>query len=891
MSGSPILAEKEKNNFPKSTGEAGIGSAFSELKRSKQDLVDRFSEGKIKENFHEYYSEIVDQYFRATIQESKAGQGLFKSKIPFALVAVGGYGRKELCLYSDIDILILFNKKIPGSAKHLTEEIFYPLWDLGMDLGYGVRTIKDCISLSRDDFEVLTSLMDARFLCGDSLLYLNLIEDLEKKVINKKSTVFGRWLEDLDKIRMNTFGDASHLLEPNLKEGIGGLRDYHHILWMAKAFFNIRDSKELEYLGKLTYKEYQELEERVKFIIFIRNHLHLLSGRKNDRLSFEYQEKIAGRLGYKKQKKIPAVEQFLGRLHSCMESVKILRHSFHLTYTPKKGRSTRNGFEPENIIKGIHIYQNELVFNSATDILSDPFLLMDIFEQSSKLECPISMESRRLVKEFLYVVDDDFRRSPRASKSFLSIINNKNTIETLDQMFETSFLDAFIPEFGAIRDRVQFDAYHIFPVGRHIIKTVSYLKNIARENDLLLVDTFSDLTNHEYLLLAGLFHDIGKTGKGHAKRGIKITRNILERINYPAELTLEILFLVENHLLLAETATRRDLNDEKVIVNCARIIGNIDRLKSLYLLTWADSKATGPRAWNEWIGNLVQELFFKILHVLEMGELATPDSSQKVNKIKKSLRRMTSDSLDKEELDRLFNIMSPRYKLNTPVDDIARHIEMISGMGKNIVNNKPKIFSLDIKKDIQGHYWKVTFISKDRPGLFSDIAGVMALNNINILSSNIYTWADGTVVDIFSVTKPLDSINPEETWKRIEKDLENTFSGKLALSYRLSKKSVPSLLSGPTKPKLLPPEVIVDNKSSDFFTLVEVFASDRVGLLYLITRTLFELRLDILIAKTGVKGDQIADVFYIRDLDGQKVEDEDQVKELKKALLHQLSQN
>ena len=205
---------------------------------------------------------------------------------------MGGYGRKELSLHSDIDILILFGSKIPSSAKGLTEDILYPLWDVGLELGYGTRTIKDCLRLSKDDFEVLTSMMDARFLCGDSPLFLDLMANLQKKFVSKRKTVFGRWLEDLYQIRMDTNGDASSVLEPNLKEGIGGLRDYHHILWIAKAFFSLMAPRDLEYSGKLSHKEYLGMRNYLRFIWLARNHLHQLSGRRNDRLDFEYQEKI-----------------------------------------------------------------------------------------------------------------------------------------------------------------------------------------------------------------------------------------------------------------------------------------------------------------------------------------------------------------------------------------------------------------------------------------------------------------------------------------------------------------------------------------------------------------------------------------------------------------------
>ena len=862
-------------------------SPLEALRESREHLVSDFLEGKVSFSFQEEYSEIMDYYFRMTLQESITGQALFKKGIPFALVAVGGYGRNELCLYSDIDILILFNKNIPAQAKALTEEIFYPLWNIGMELGYGVRTVKDCLSLSKDDFEVLTSLIDIRFVGGDSPLYLTLAEELQKKVIRKSASSFVKWLHELNKVRMKTFGDASHLLEPNLKEGIGGLRDYHHILWMAKAFLGVKEPEELEHLAKFSPEEYKDLKDCVSFIHLVRNHLHQLSGRKNDRLNFEHQEKIARRLGYKNQPKFPAVEQFLGRLHSGMESIKTLHRSFLSIHTPQRHRDTAKTSTRE-ISRGVHLSDNELNFASNAVIVKDPGILMEIFKNSCHLGLPLSLEARRQVKKFSYLVDEDFMRSQRAFQGFLNIMNSPNTVDTLDQMFETGFLDAYIPEFSAIRDRVQFDAYHIFPVGRHVLETVANLKNLAKEKDLFLFDIFADIKSHEHLFLAGLLHDIGKTGKGHARRGAQTARNILERMGCPEKWIEEIAFQITHHLLLAETATRRDLDDEKIIIQTARIIGDIDRLKVLYLLTWADSKATGPRAWNEWTANLVQELFFKILHILESGELATPDSSQIISRLKSRLRRKTAEDISHGDFERLFDLMPTRYKLSTAIVDIMRHMELVLRFEDEVSGGDTISFVLDTKENKTGGFWQVSFVGRDRPGLFSDIAGVMALNNINILSSNIYTWRNGTAVDIFYVTKPLDPLHPHATWDKVESLLKRAFSGKVSLSHSLTQKAAPSVLTEAGKPKL-PPEVVIDNHSSDFFTLIEVFASDRIGLLYLITHTLFELKLDIRIAKIGMKGDQTADVFYVRDLDGQKVEDDGRVNKIKNSLLYQLS--
>ncbi len=861
-------------------------SAFEELKETKAVLVNNLSADPSLENFQESYTEIIDQYFRTRLEESETGHGLFKKKRPFTFVAVGGYGRKELCLHSDIDVVILFGPKIPEEAKKLVDEIFFPLWDLGLDLGYGIRTMKDCLSLGKDDFEVLTSMMDSRFICGDSPLYLSLMESLHKKVVAKKSTAFSRWLEDQDKIRMLKFGDASYLLEPHLKEGIGGLRDYHHILWNSKAHFELRAPRDLEYYGKLSHNEYGELNEGLGFIWLVRNHLHFLSGRKNDQLYFDYQEAIAETLGYKDTIGISGVEQFLGKLHACMTSVKSLHKSFVNTHLPKRGLN-KKGSKPETVSSGLALYQGEIYFDSSTAILSNPLLLMEIFEKCAVLGCRPSLASRRLIREFSYLVDDAFRTSNKAARSFFNILNNKYTTSTLDQMFETGFLEFYIPEFAEIKDRVQFDAYHMFPVGRHSLETLRHLKEITNRKELLLQDILSELPDPQTLFLAALLHDIGKKGKDHSRKGAAIAGMILKRLSYDGKKMENTLFLIRHHLLLAETATRRDLNDEKVVVLCARTIRDPERLRMLYLLTWADSNATGPKAWNEWISNLVQELFFKIMHILEKKELATDHASQKVKNTHSQVRRWTAGQASAPDLDKFFDVMTPRYVLNIRPHEIVRHISLVEKLREKLQRVASSAFVFDAKQNSTDDHWEVVFSAKDRPGLFSDLAGVLSLNNINIFSADIYTWRDGTAVDIFRVSRPLDPIHPEDTWKKVEKDLGNTFKGKLSLAYRLGQKAEPSILSDRKKPSR-PSKAVIDNKASDFFTLIEVFADDRVGLLYDITRTLFELRLDIRIAKIATKVDQVADVFYVSDLEGQKVEDEGQLKKIKEALKYKL---
>ena len=867
-----------------------MASPAEELKNARTELLSRFSSGEVSETFQENYSEIVDHYFRRSVQESQAGSLLFKDKSPFALVALGGYGRRDLCIHSDIDVLILFDSKVPSSAKRLAEDLFYPLWNMGLDLGHGIRGIKDCLTLASENHEALTAMMDGRFLCGESPLYLALMERFAKKVLRKKAPAFSRWLQEQDQMRMAIFGDASCLLEPNLKEGIGGLRDYHHLLWLAKAFFHLRAPKDLEYSGLLSHREYMDLENHLKFIHLVRNQLHKEAARRNDRLTFDYQERIALALAFKDQDGLLAVEQFLGQLHASMASIKSLHRSFVFTHFPGSRSSGLRAGRSESLTAPFYIDQGEILFPSATAILSDPFLLLEIFVEGANAGRPLSLESKRLIREFLYLVDDRFRTSERAARGFLSILNPPKAFDALDQMLETGFLRALIPEFGPVQDRVQFDHYHLFPVGRHLLQTVRHLKTLHQERDILLADIFLDLPDPEPLFVAALFHDIGKTGKDHATKGAALVRTILKRFGYDRKKTETVHFLVYHHLLLAETATRRDLNDEKVVVQCAEKVGTVERLKMLYLLSWADGKATGPRAWNDWIANLVLELFFKILHILERGELATPDASRKMRRSLQQVRNQLGDQLSSVDQERLFDVMPPNYLIETGPRAIAQHLALYADLRGARAKDPDRAFCLEAEPEPSSSTYEVTFLAKDRAGLFSDVAGVMALNNINILSARIYTWRDGTAVDIFTVTPPLDPIRTDEIWKKIRKDLAQTFQGNLSLSEHLRQKAEPTLLS---RKAILNRQtrVLMDNETSDFFTLIEVFTHDRIGLLYQITNTLFALGIDIRVAKIATKGDLVADVFYVLDLEGQKVLEQEKADKIREALLQALSTN
>ena len=869
---------------------------FEQLKASRKQLIELFQNGLATKSFHEDNTALIDQYFQDSIQENLVGKAFAQQDIGFSFIAIGGYGRRELCLHSDIDILLLFKKRVPVQADRFVQEILFPLWDLGFDIGHSTRTINECLDIAKRDFEVLTSLLDARFIGGEYPIYLDLLEKIYKKVLTKKAHALRLWLAELDKKRLNTFGDSSYLLEPDLKEGIGGLRDYHHMLWLAKASLGFREPHDHVFQATLSHQEYQDLRQHVSFLLNIRNHLHLLSHRRNDRLTFEYQAEIAQRLGMRDQKKSLAVEQFNSLVHATMAALKLLSRSFaaSLFLKIKTGPKTK---QVRQILPGLTVNRGELGFDAASSILKDPSLLMSIFESSARLGYPLSLEALRQVRDLLYLVDDSFRKSKKIVESFEIIVTkSRYTFETLSQMTDVGLLDSFIPEFGRIRNRFEFDAFHIYPVGIHSLYTVKFLKELSKKDDTLLYDLFIEISQPERLLWAGLFHDIGKHKGNHERAGAALADTILKRFGFDKEKRNDICFLVRHHLLLVETATRRDLNDEKVIVQCARIVESAERLKMLYLLTWADSRATSPKAWNNWIANLIRDLVFKIIHILERGELATRRTFRKVEHIKTEVSKLIAPVAQKDDLAATFELMPARYLLNTSPQDIVRHLNMVNRLKATMyedttnsgTNSVREVFILETRKEEVGNCWQITIAAKDRPGLFANMAGVLALNTINILSADIYTWRDGIAVDVLRTTNPLDGLFVQEKWAKVQLDLTDVLAGRLSLESTIGSKESYPHHSPDFKNLFRAPSIVVDKEASDFYTIIEVHAYDHVGLLYRITHTLFDLGLDIHGARIATKANHVVDVFYVRDLDGQKIEDDERVKKIKRTLRRHL---
>jgi len=859
-----------------------------QLQKKTRQLTARLLQGK-EPDFLKQHARSLDDYFRRAFETSMIGPRMDISKNPYAIIALGGYGREEQCIHSDVDLLFLFKKRVPAEAEGLIREMVYPLWDIGLDVGYATRSLKECIALASGDFEILTPILDARFICGWSLLYSDLMDNVRQKITAKRSRTIINWLVDKNNARHAQFGDSAYLLEPNLKEGQGGLRDYHTMLWIGQIEMSMNQPRDLEYFGLLSHEEYQALSNSLSFIWNVRNRIHHLCGRKCDQLNFENQIKLADSMNYKQINGQQPVERFLGDLHGRMESLKQqhLMFLYELGLEKKRRRKKRTS-QKQTRVDGLEVIKwGMLNFEAPEKIIESPDLLMKIFEESARLKIPLSAEAKRLVKDFLSQVTAKFRRSEAIVKSFERILAAPAPkFNVLNEMLNTGFLARFLPEFRNIINRIQYDEYHLYPVDKHLLRTVKTVKNFGTAKDSSLEplcgQIYGELKNKMPLLWAALLHDVGKgqAEEGHAESGAEMIKTLLTRKGLDSEVVDRVAFLVREHLLLIKTATRRDIYDEETSIFAARKIKDAERLKMLYLLTVADSISTGPMAWNQWTAALLRDFFLKVLNVLEKGELATAEAVDIVEKKKTEIIATAGSKKEQTRLTSLIGVMSPRYLLYMPADEIKAHIKLYDRLGANE-------FIWDIKRSIDANTRTVTICAKDRPGLISKIAGVLTLQNIDILDVQVFTWRNNIALDIFEVKPPPDQIMEDEKWKRAEKKLVGALLDKLDLASALKKK-VPVFGQFGQRVSRKPHSIRVDNKSSSFFTIVEVFTYDFPGLLFNITDALFRGGLNIWVAKIATKADQVVDVFYVWDLNGQKIDEPDQVAEIEAAILERL---
>ena len=802
-----------------------------------------------------------------------------------ALVAVGGYGRGELNPFSDIDIMFLHTGKNPQAVEEISQKLLYFLWDMKLDVGYSVRTISDCIEMGKSDSTVRTAMLDSRFLAGSQALFDDFWKSFQKQILAKGSDLFIKdKLEELE-TRRGKYGSSVYILEPNIKESEGGLRDIQTAVWVAKLKYKITTMRELVMKGILSEEEVVAFDAAKSYLWRLRNELHYLSGRKNDQITFDAQISLAAFCGFLDRGKALAVEEFMREYY--LQAARTEHLAASLT-----ARCKRRDDSPGKILgyfirrplgEGLFVVRGELIVPDEAVIDDNPSLLMKIFEYAQKQGARLSVDTKSLVRRRLDLVNDRFRRSKEVNSSFFNILrSDKGVVETLRLMHHLEFLNHFIPEFERIHCKVQHDLYHVFTVDIHSLFCVEEIVSLWRGEH---AEDLPDLTalareveKMELLILAVLLHDIGKgEGGGHAEKGAVLCRTIARRMGLSKEDSERLDFLVRQHLLFAHIAQRRDLHDERMIIDFARQMESSENLKMLYLLSYADVKGVGPDVWNDWKKMLFRELFEKSFQVLERGDFRLEASSERVKGVRRKVVALLENDLPLTSVKEELKALTTRHTLSNSPEEIAAHIRILHKLDclplvTEIVHREDLGFSL------------FTIATRDMPALFARITGVMAANGVNILGAQIHTSNNGKALDILQVNAPQGFlITDENRWSRIRSDMQSVLEGKVQVQALVEKRKKSNFSAVTTKPRF-PTRVEIDNEVSVDYSVIDIYTHDKVGLLYSIASTLTQLGLYIGVAKISTKVDQVADVFYVRDIFGHKIYSDEKLAEINRKL-------
>ncbi|MFH1124498.1 MAG: [protein-PII] uridylyltransferase, partial [Pseudomonadota bacterium] len=711
------------------------------------------------------YADLMDRFTRSLFLGAglrEKAQEILEERI--AIAALGSYGRRELCIGSDVDLLVIHQGRLSSEMLGIIQRALYPLWDAKLDVGQAVLSVQEALRLAMADFRFLTSVMDARFLLGSRAFFRLFDAALWSKIEREKETLLSQFLTYQQK-RQEKYGSEEFFAEPDIKEGPGGLRDIHFMAWMAKIYFKSKSLRRLERFPVFSHFSLDKVHSSESFLLKLRNHLHLMAGgRREDRVLLPLQERISRSLGYQDGANNTGPEKFMRNLHLHLNRIRYGSEEFHMKamdiIDPRPIEPSPARLPPEfQVMKGSIILKGESLLGE------DPLLVLKAFDEANKRGLFLGSgfiweATRKTSAEGAKLAD-----MKAAKELFLEIILKPSNPKLLRLALEMGLIGLFIPEFNKIRNLAQFSYYHVETVDLHSLKTLEVVQQIAGgvydERWPQVKEIFREIENPDRLFLAGLLHDVGKGFRGdHAKRGSQLIPGILKRLGITGEALRVIPFLVRHHLLLVNISQRRDLNDEKTSVTVAQVVQNSENLRLLFLLTIADSIATGPMASSDWRMMLLIELYFKVRRILERGTLASPDATKRADENKRALLRALTPRFDKREVLDLMEQVSARYFLNTPFEYMVEHFDLAMNM-----DGRRLRWILHKLKDAP--VTRVVLCTYDMPGLFSKMVGVFTLNNIKVLSGNIHTLKNGLAFDIYDVTNPLDPFREEEMWQKV----------------------------------------------------------------------------------------------------------------------------
>ncbi len=807
-----------------------------------------------------------------------------------ALVAIGGYGRGELAPFSDIDLLFLLPYKRTPRAEQIVESILYVLWDLGLKVGHAVRSVEECIRQAKADMTIRTSLMEARYIWGEQKLHQDLRRRFQKEIVAGTSEEFVEAkLGEMQK-RHQKLGDSRYVVEPNIKDGKGGLRDLHTLFWIAKYVYRVDGVEELVAKGVITEAEARTFAKAHHFLWTLRFHLHLVAKRPEERLTFDVQREIGGRMGYRDHAGTRGVERFMKHYYLVAKDVGDLTRILCAAIESQNQRPPRFRLPTFSLrrrnLEGFVLEGERLAVTSDDAFAKDPVALLRLFHVAQTHDLDIHPRTLQLATRHLDLIDSKLRANPEANRLFLETLAAPHDSERiLRRMNEVGVFGRFVPDFGRVVAQMQFDMYHVYTVDEHTLFALGIMHRIEdgklSQDHPLSAEVIHKVQSRRALYVALLLHDIAKgRGGDHSELGAEVARKFGPRVGLSPEETETVAWLVLHHLAMSNTAFKRDINDPKTISDFAALVQSPERLRLLLVLTVADIRGVGPNIWNNWKAALLRELYWRTEEVL-LGTSPEAGKSERVRAAQTALRDELKDWSDKafaQHVEKGY----PDYWLGLDTQTHARHARLVRRAEKE---GAP--LAIDTQVDPKRSVTEITIYTADHPGLFSRIAGAIAVSGANIVDARIYTLANGMALDTFGIQDGEGkAVERADKLAKLAVLIEQSLNGKLKTLEELARRSRPTR----TRALAMPLRVLIDNKASATHTLVEINGRDRPGLLFQVTRALTQLNLQISTAKISTYGERVVDVFYVKDVFGLKVEQEHRLVDIRARLIEALAE-
>lgn len=801
-----------------------------------------------------------------------------------AVAAVGGYGRKELFPYSDLDLVFIFDERDQEQSQIIANFILYILWDLGITVGQSHRTIEECLQLAKEDHTVRANLLDMRFITGRKKLCISLYEQFRADITNDDITKFVEAKLVERDARHKRFGDSRYVLEPNVKEGKGALRDIHTIWWLARYLYPLRRMHDLVRMNMLSESEYKSFNNARQFLWRVRINLHIIANRSEERLTFDQQHALATSMGYTHESPNRAIERFMRRYFVSVRMVGNATRIICAILEEEKLRPPRKSltwlWNAPWKLDGFKLEGTRLMPRSDTEFEKNPIAMLEIFRVAQQHELQVHPRTLQQIARSLHQIDAHMHKDSAANNLFMDILLGKNCETVLRRMSEAGVLGSFIPDFGRVIGQTQFNMYHVYTVDEHTLVLLGILQNIENGyvySELpLATQIIKRIKMRRVLYLASFCHDIAKGRPAdHSELGEKVAKRLAKRFGFSKDEIATTAWLVRYHLLFSNTAFKRDIDDPKTVQDFVAMVRTPERLKLLLILTAADIRAVAPGVWNAWKGALLRDLYHRAEQIMGTGEITLKHHDK--SSMQDALQQRLSE-FSQEEIQQYFDAITPAMLAHF---DPSRHVG-IARMLRQITRQEVPLL-MDTQHTPQHAITEITICTYDQPALFSKLAGAFSLCGANIISAKIFTLKNGMAVDVFQVQGHAGHIfDRPDKLARLVVYLKQALSGDLDFKKAFDERKK----SAPSSRKAIPihGQVFIENDASNLYSVIEVNGRDRPGLLHAITSKLSDLGLTIAAAQITTYGLQAADVFYVKDAFGLKITHKGHVQKLRSHL-------